>query len=557
MTTTRPNTGTAPLTWRQRLHALTAAAALLALVAGVPLLLAAAVGNPLPNHLPTLTGAHEALTRPLSDTAVVRVLAGCAWLAWAHLLVSVLVETVTQLRGLPAPRRLPLLGVNQALAHRLVATALLVVPAAASTTAPVAALTRAPGVPYPASAPAAVAVTAAQVASSSPDVGTANDAACTVASTPVAAAPAAARAAHKVYVVQPPHGRHYDSLWDIAERHLGDGRRYHEIYQLNRGRPQPDGGELTRASLIQPGWVLLLPPDATGPGVLDETTDTPPNPAAQQEHPPEPAPADPAAPPSTAPVAPPKPRTPAGGAMPGTVSLPSPSPSPSPSASAATPPPAAPRAEQHRPPVAPIAVGLGVGSLAALAALRRARRIAQRRRPLGMRPAPVPTELRPVEAGLHAEARHVEPVTGAVRLAVALAEQRHHDMPIRAVLHHDGGDVDLLLDNPPTAPAPFHPIDGGWRLPADAAGFAFAVDAHGDPAPALLQLGRTGDADVYIDLEPLGAVAVDGDENAVDDWLATTVSRLVGAPLGRPRARHDTRPCRPPHRSTRPPRGRA
>ena len=46
------------------------------------------------------------------------------------------------------------------------------------------------------------------------------------------------------------------------QRHLGDGRRYKEIYQLNKDRVQPDGSKLSQASLIRPGWVLEMPADA-------------------------------------------------------------------------------------------------------------------------------------------------------------------------------------------------------------------------------------------------------------------------------------------------------
>ena len=68
-------------------------------------------------------------------------------------------------------------------------------------------------------------------------------------------------------MVQPPEGRYHESLWEIAQNHLGDGRRYREIFELNAGRVQPDGSRLTIASLIRPGWILRMPRDAHGPGI--------------------------------------------------------------------------------------------------------------------------------------------------------------------------------------------------------------------------------------------------------------------------------------------------
>jgi len=53
-----------------------------------------------------------------------------------------------------------------------------------------------------------------------------------------------------------------DTLWDIAERHLGDPRRWTEIFELNEGRMQADGGCLSDPDRIQPGWQLVLPAGA-------------------------------------------------------------------------------------------------------------------------------------------------------------------------------------------------------------------------------------------------------------------------------------------------------
>ena len=50
-----------------------------------------------------------------------------------------------------------------------------------------------------------------------------------------------------------------DSLWRIARIHLGSGDRWTEIFDLNRGRVQPDGRALRNPHLIQIGWVLELP----------------------------------------------------------------------------------------------------------------------------------------------------------------------------------------------------------------------------------------------------------------------------------------------------------
>ncbi|WP_414943843.1 LysM peptidoglycan-binding domain-containing protein [Amycolatopsis sp. cmx-11-32] len=51
---------------------------------------------------------------------------------------------------------------------------------------------------------------------------------------------------------------HGDTLWDVAERCLGNGTRYHEVVRLNRSllADNPDD--------LEPGWTLLLPADAVG-----------------------------------------------------------------------------------------------------------------------------------------------------------------------------------------------------------------------------------------------------------------------------------------------------
>jgi hypothetical protein len=72
----------------------------------------------------------------------------------------------------------------------------------------------------------------------------------------------------KYYIVGPPVNGQQEYLFAIAVRTLGNGNRAEEIFNLNKGRTQPDGAALIDPAVLRPGWVLLLPPDATGPGVL-------------------------------------------------------------------------------------------------------------------------------------------------------------------------------------------------------------------------------------------------------------------------------------------------
>ena len=64
----------------------------------------------------------------------------------------------------------------------------------------------------------------------------------------------------KRYVVRPG-----DSLWAIAERELGSGFRWKEIFKENRGRAFPDGRCLENPRLIHPGWILRLPANGIRP----------------------------------------------------------------------------------------------------------------------------------------------------------------------------------------------------------------------------------------------------------------------------------------------------
>src|SRR5690606_27294610 len=53
--------------------------------------------------------------------------------------------------------------------------------------------------------------------------------------------------------------------WDIADRELGDAERYPELVESSQGLPQPDGGQLTTADDIRPGWQIMIPTQTQAP----------------------------------------------------------------------------------------------------------------------------------------------------------------------------------------------------------------------------------------------------------------------------------------------------
>jgi outer membrane biosynthesis protein TonB len=263
---------------------------LLVLLIGPPVALITVFGLPIPHALPSAS----LLTHRLQASTVLRACSVVVWLAWLQLVWCVVAEVTAAVRNVGMPRRVPLAGGLQALVHRLVTTALLVstatavapalAPAAALAATPPAAAAMAPAAALPGQAlpPSLLVPPSANGGGHHRQPGPSD---VSQEFRPPGQAPgggngtqaAAARrdGAHegwahrteKIYVVKPPVGRFHESLWEIAENHLGDGRRYREIFELNKDVPQPDGSMLTIASLIRPGWILRMPHDAYGPGI--------------------------------------------------------------------------------------------------------------------------------------------------------------------------------------------------------------------------------------------------------------------------------------------------
>ncbi|MEV5407911.1 bacterial transcriptional activator domain-containing protein [Thermopolyspora sp. NPDC052614] len=239
---------------------------LAALLGGVPLALLRYAGPPLTGELLNV----DLLTQRLGSETIVAILVLVVWLAWLQLALCVIVEVYAGIRRVGMPARVPFAGGTQALANRLVSAILLLFTVSAMA---------APIIGSGSSAPPRPAVAATAEIGQEKTTGAQE-----------AARPSLdVRKVKKVYVVQPPHGRHHESLWEIAEKCLGDGRRYHEIYRLNQHKEQPDGSRLRMADLIRPGWVLDMPDDAVNVHVVPENQDRP---RTLDEHPGKPAEAD-------------------------------------------------------------------------------------------------------------------------------------------------------------------------------------------------------------------------------------------------------------------------
>ncbi|MFG2089305.1 BTAD domain-containing putative transcriptional regulator [Spirillospora sp. NPDC048824] len=275
-----------------------AVVALSALMAGVPAALLILFGSPLPDHVPSASD----LTQRVGPGSLIAILVALVWLAWLQLAVCVAVEVYAGIRGVGVPARVPLAGGTQSLVHRLVVAALLLFTA---TTAIMPAFSGAGGLsqrpPVQTQSQEFHRIPAAPERTAVADRVAAD----------LAAEPLEKAATTKIYRVQPPEGRHHESLWEIAEKCLGEGRRYKEIFALNKGHIQPDGTRLTIASLIRPGWILEMPADAKGAkvipaGDLDEYFRYGHAVPDKPEKPREPAPA-----PEPAPEAEPKPQQPA------------------------------------------------------------------------------------------------------------------------------------------------------------------------------------------------------------------------------------------------------
>jgi LysM repeat protein len=568
-----------------RLRGLTAAVLLLGAAIGLPTVLAATVGDPL-HSWPSLTGGQ------LSDPDVIAILAAVFWLAWLSFVIPAMLEIILAIRVRITHRparhiQIPLLGGQQDLARHLIAAVLLLLPAhtAAGSAPPVrghpttnVAISTAAWT-TPATPPSAhhnddhrARATGRERTYVIPDVGGMRSywalaenylgagtrwreiwhlnqgrthADGTVMDTP--------RQLHAGWTILIPSADNTTSA--TGHDHGGDGpttqvtvadgdtlsgiaaqqgvRDWQQLWDANSDRTEPHGQRLTDPDLIYPGWTLDLPTSSPRPGREPRPSNrTSAHPPAAGHHPDRQASAPPSADTGTR-------------GTPEERSAPTPVP-PGATASSAAHDPVAPSASAparapeghdehlhagHRLPVVPLEIGLAAA--AAVATLDRARRIAQRRRRVGHRPLPPSAPLRRVEADLRQAARVTHPAVATVELAAALTATSPTAVDIGFVTARNDGAVDLHLDPPNfdvPPPPPFVAIPSGWRLPAEATGFSFAVDSVDEPVPTLTPIGRTSDGQVLVDLAHHGPVSIAGDPDTVTQFLTQLAEALLAAP---------------------------
>lgn len=533
------------------LRGLLAAAVLMVLVAGVPTALVATVGNPVPEGW--TWGA------PLTDTALLGILACVAWVLWAQLLICVVVETVAEIRlaaGQSADwlARVPgTFGVQQSLARTLVQAVV-----AIGATATAASVIATPWISH------------ADAATSSP--APAFDPA--LADEPPAVAPTLQLPAkHRSQPTTEVVVARGDTLWSIAEHHVGAGERWREIAELNRDREMVDGSRFDDARTILPGWTLLVPatdrkpsrqsfvtvepgatlweiateeygdatkwpriyranddqiedPDLIYPG---QRFDVPGQRTAEPHQHPDRHPSDP--PDSTGPSREPMP-TPA----------PSVEPSPEARVTPTAPHPATADGEKEAHDDfgfhldgATVARALlsGGGFLAAgmLAVYVGRRRTQSRNRRSGKAALPVAPHLRVEDKALRAIGTSASQRAGffdaALRGLAELCEQAGLDLPEAVAARIGGGGLDLHLRSPsPDAPAP-------WTVSSDSLVWSLASEhrpAGADrmsPYPAMVTIGVDAeDATWFVDLEGVGVVQIVGDAEACKD-----LARFIAAEL--------------------------
>jgi MYXO-CTERM domain-containing protein len=311
-----------------------------------------------------------------------------------------------------------------------------------------------------------------------------------------------------------------DTLWEIVDRHYGSATA-ELIWAVVDSNP-----EIENPDVIYAGQVITLPP--LGGAEVTEPSVAPPS----NEHP---ASATPDSPTSTLPTPPSAPGAPSTEAVSDEATPANTTPSPTPAGPSATTVTTAatdesmsddaledvrPDDEAPGPSVAQLVGWTGGAALAAailgLAARRRRRQPPRERT---VRPSRRASQLG-VALRLTENLTTVEWASLALReLAARLRPTPGRTNAVPRLLRLAGEEIELMWDSPSPDPLePWTSPDGGWSWtrgrPND-----FDVRGTPHPCPALVTVGRHAGADVMLNLECCGPLALVGCEGALDDFV--------------------------------------
>lgn len=451
-----------------------------ALLVGLPVGLAVGFGWPLPTEVPDWDQVTSTPLRFVDPVVIVNGFVCLAWVCWILVTAYTIGGIIDMIRG--AARRHHRIGPLATLAGKTVTSVMLLTSLARPVT--VAALPQPnaaamvdigddlPGTPLQPGDPTSPA-----------DASDALSAEAAASSTTLVRDP--------VYVVQ-----RGDTLWDIAETHLGDAFRWTEIRDLN---PQL----LANPSLIRSGWQLTLPADADLPSAAAGAAPDPePDPALD-------------------------------------LAIPAPTPAPALELDATTDTTDTTLSQPENDqlgdesddtvtaPLATVVAGL-TGATVLAAGLS----IALRRRRRRWRAGPLPfTQLTDLEQALVAAAD--VPLVRWVGQELAglgslLENARHQGVPV-AVEFSEATGIEILWDHAnPNPPAHWtaEPGDWSWRLPYDPSAPVPEADLP-SVLPGLVTIGHREGRQLMVNLETLGAVAIVGDPEPATDLLRSMLAELA------------------------------
>lgn len=232
---------------KQGIKATAAAVVVTALAIAVPWALITVIGNPWPAE-----GISP--TSPLTDGAIIGLVAIIVWVLWTQLMVCLVAEAVAVFTNDRVQLGTPLtLGIQRQLARQLVTAIVITAVAAPAIVMGGGAVADATATPTPTATTTTTATTAAKT--STTDV------------TPRPQAPVLSK--HQQKKATTVTVMRLDTLMEISERVLGNSDRWTEIAALNEGRAMNDGSTFRSADYIRPGWELLVPAttqNGTNPG---------------------------------------------------------------------------------------------------------------------------------------------------------------------------------------------------------------------------------------------------------------------------------------------------